>query len=218
MKKLRMIAPALFVLALSTSSGHALQYEKMAIGNTSKILVMARGSINNGDTQRLLGFLLALPASDRVAGMIVDSPGGGLVEAESLAGVIRRAAFPLFVPPGGQCSSACFLLFAAAPTRFVATDALIGVHRANESGKETIAAKTATAAMIKDARELGVPEQVIMKLAQTPANQKSWLSLSDFAAMRVSIVAGGPRTAGSTAVGIVDRQQIEAWLALLSTR
>jgi hypothetical protein len=217
-KKLRLLAIAFLALALSTSSGLALQYEKIALGNTSKILLIARGHISNGDTQRLLGFLLALPPSDRVAAMIVDSPGGGLVEAESLAGVIRRAAFPLFVPSGGQCSSACFLLFAAAPNRFVAADALIGVHRANESGKETIAAKTATAAMIKDAMELGVPEQVIMKLAQTPANQKSWLSQSDFAAMRVSIVARGPRTAGFTEVGVVDRQQIEAWLALLTNR
>jgi hypothetical protein len=217
-RKLRLIATAFFALILSTSGGIALQYEKVALGNTSKILVIARGHINNGDTQRLLGFLLALPPSDRVAGMIVDSPGGGLVEAESLAGVIRRAALPLFVPPGGQCSSACFLLFAAAPNRFVGPDALIGVHRANEGGKETIAAKTATAAMIKDAWELGVPEQVIMKLAQTPANQKSWLSQSDFAAMRVSIIARGPRRAGFTDVDVVDRQQIEDWLALLSTR
>ena len=120
--KLRRVAAALLVLLLGTCTGQALQYDKVALGHASKILLIARGRITDGDTQRLLGFLLSLPASDRVAGIVVDSPGGGLVEAETLAGVIRRAGFPLFVPPGGQCSSACFLLFAAAPNRFVAAN------------------------------------------------------------------------------------------------
>lgn len=216
--KLGRLAAALLVLLLSTGTGQALQYDKVVLGNTSRILLIARGRINDGDTQRLLGFLLSLPASDRVAGVVVDSPGGGLVEAETLAGVIRRAAFPVFVPPGGQCSSACFLLFAAAPNRFVAADAAIGVHRANENGKETLAARTATAAMLKDVLELGVPDAIVAKLAQTPPNQKSWLSPSDFAAMRVSVVAGGQARVGLAERGDADRKQIEAWFAILSAR
>ena len=216
--KLGRLAAALLVLLLSTGAGQALQYDKVVLGNTSRILLIARGRINDGDTQRLLGFLLSLPASDRVAGVVVDSPGGGLVEAETLAGVIRRAAFPVFVPPGGQCSSACFLLFAAAPNRFVAADAAIGVHRANENGKETFAARTATAAMLKDVLELGVPDAIVAKLAQTPPNQKSWLSPSDFAAMRVSVVAGGQARVGLAERGDADRKQIEAWFAILSAR
>jgi len=216
--KLGRLAAALLVLLLSTGAGQALQYDKVVLGNTSRILLIARGRINDGDTQRLLGFLLSLPASDRVAGVVVDSPGGGLVEAETLAGVIRRAAFPVFVPPGGQCSSACFLLFAAAPNRFVAADAAIGVHRANENGKETLAARTATAAMLKDVLELGVPDAIVAKLAQTPPNQKSWLSPSDFAAMRVSVVAGGQARVGLAERGDADRKQIEAWFAILSAR
>ena len=169
--KLRRFAAALLALVLGPCTVQALQYDKVALGHTSKILLIARGRITDGDTQRLLGFLLSLPPSDRVAGMVVDSPGGGLIEAETLAGVIRRAAFPVFVPPGGQCSSACFLLFAAAPNRFVAADAAIGVHRANENGKETLAARTATAAMVKDVLELGVPDRIVARLAQTPPNQ-----------------------------------------------
>jgi len=216
--KLGRLAAALLVLLLSTGTGQALQYDKVVLGNTSRILLIARGRINDGDTQRLLGFLLSLPASDHVAGVVVDSPGGGLVEAETLAGVIRRAAFPVFVPPGGQCSSACFLLFAAAPNRFVAADAAIGVHRANENGKETLAARTATAAMLKDVLELGVPDAIVAKLAQTPPNQKSWLSPSDFAAMRVSVVAGGQARVGLAERGDADRKQIEAWFAILSAR
>jgi hypothetical protein len=216
--KLRRLAAALLVLVLGPCTGQALQYDKVALRHTSKILLIARGRITDGDTQRLLGFLLSLPASDRVAGMVVDSPGGGLIEAETLAGVIRRAAFPVFVPPGGQCSSACFLLFAAAPNRFVAADAAIGVHRANENGKETLAAKTATAAMVKDVLELGVPDRIVAKLAQTPPNQKSWLSPSDFAAMRVSVVAGGQPRARLAGWGDADRKQIEDWFAILSAR
>jgi len=215
--KLR-LAAALLVLLLGTCTGQALQYDKVALGHASKILLIARGRITDGDTQRLLGFLLSLPATDRVAGIVVDSPGGGLVEAETLAGVIRRAAFPVFVPPRGQCSSACFLLFAAAPNRFVAADAAIGVHRANENGKETLAARTATAAMLKDVLELGVPDPIVAKLARTPPNQKSWLSPADFAAMRVSIVAGGQPRAGLADWGDADRKQIEAWFAILSAR
>ena len=219
-KSVKMFAAAVFALAITTSAGEALQYDRLTLDHSSKILLMARGRINNGDTQRLLGFLLGLPAGERIAGLIVDSPGGGLVEAEALAAVIRRGAFPLFVPPGGQCSSACFLLFAAAPQRFVAIDAAVGVHRANENGSETAAAKKATAAMAKDAWELGVPDRIIAKLVQTPPNQKSWLSSSELATMDVLVIPGASpaTTRAGDNEGVVSRKGIEGWVAVLNTR
>jgi hypothetical protein len=72
--------------------------------------------------------------------------------------------------------------------------------------------------MLKDVLELGVPDAIVAKLAQTPPNQKSWLSPSDFAAMRVSVVAGGQARVGLAERGDADRKQIEAWFAILSAR
>jgi hypothetical protein len=212
------VVAAVMTVLIGASNAEALQYDRITLPSSPKVLVLARGHIDQGDTQRLFNFLIALPTSDRIAGFVVDSPGGGLVEAEALAGVIRRAAFPIFVPPSGQCSSACFLLFAAAPRRVVADDARIGVHRPSDNGRETSASKIATAAMAKDAGELGVPQNIVWKLVQTPPERKTWLSQADFAAMGVSVVEGARRTGMMAASGdkTTDRGTIEAWLMMLN--
>ena len=217
MKSLVFLMGLVAGLATNGLNAQAMRYDRIALAHDSKVLILARGHIDNGDTQRLLGFLIALPSSDRIAGLVLDSPGGGLVEAEALAGVIRRAAFPVFVPPGAQCSSACFLLFAAAPHRYVAFDALVGVHRANENGKETSASKIATSAMAKDAAELGVPNDIVSKLVQTPPDRRAWLSRSDLAAMGASVVEGTRRTAlTESAEKAAEPREIEAWLVKLT--
>jgi hypothetical protein len=59
-------------------------------------------------------------------------------------------------PSGSQCSSACFLLFAAAGQRAVAPDALIGVHSASDNGQENINSMAFTTAFAREAAAYGV--------------------------------------------------------------
>jgi hypothetical protein len=89
----------------------------------------------------------------------------------------------VIVGSNSECSSACFLMFAAAPRRFTAPDALIGVHSASEDGQETGTSMAITIAMARAAAELAVPAAIIGKLVETPPNRATWLTPVDLASM-----------------------------------
>jgi hypothetical protein len=117
----------------------ALQYRPLPL-DPPLVGVALTGPIVSGDFERLNGFLQGLAKSDGVLSFFVDSPGGSIFEAEKIAGLINKGGAWVSIPSGSQCSSACFLLFAAAARRFMAPDALIGVHSVSESGQENLTA------------------------------------------------------------------------------
>jgi hypothetical protein len=79
-----------------------------------------------------------LPKSERLTAVIVDSPGGDIFEADKIARFVGEVELGVPVLSGGQCSSACFLIFAAAVRRYMAPDALIGIHSVSDNGQESI--------------------------------------------------------------------------------
>jgi hypothetical protein len=178
------------------SGGHALQYQRVPLDPPS-VIISARGPIVRGDYNRLRAFLDTLsqtaPSTDRVMGVALDSPGGNVLEADDITIGIRRTGLTVVVPSGSQCSSACFLIFAAAPRRVVAADALIGVHSASEGGDETANSLALTTAIARKAAEFGVPPAIIGKLVQTPPERTTWLTPADLASMGVTVLDDGPR-------------------------
>jgi hypothetical protein len=131
-----------------------------------------------------------LPKSDRLFAFIIDSPGGDLFEAEKIANIVREAEVQVVVPSGSQCSSACFLIFAAAVRRYVAPDALIGVHSAREtdSGQETVGSKAATMDFARLARALDVPPAIVGKIVSTEPGRMEWLTPADLSLMNVVVL------------------------------
>jgi hypothetical protein len=117
------------------SVGLALQYRRLPL-DAPAVLILLRGPIISGDFDRFMEFLKTMPPADRIA-FALDSPGGNVLEAEKLARVIKRLDAAAFVGEESECSSACFLLFAAASRRIVSPEALIGVHSVSENGEET---------------------------------------------------------------------------------
>lgn len=135
-----------------------------------------RGAIVPDDTKRLRNFINSMQAKgDRVIGIALDSPGGLLVEAETLAGEISQRDFGVLIPQGSECSSACFLPFAAAQRRIVGSDALVGIHSASENGEETPHSMTLTTALARDLSGYGVPDAIVGKLVRTPPGRTTWL-------------------------------------------
>jgi hypothetical protein len=179
---------AFVILALiwcvGSSAASALQYKRLPIDEPS-VLILARGPIISGDFQRLGDFIGDMPRTDRIAGLALDSPGGNIVEASQLAALIRKIGWSVLIGEGGECSSACFLLFAAAPHRFVAPDALIGVHSASDRGEETVGSMAFTTAMAREAASYDVPPAIIGKLVETPPERAAWLTPADLASMGV---------------------------------
>jgi hypothetical protein len=152
------------------------------------VIIGARGPIIPGDYQRLRAFFQTMPSTDRIIGMAIDSPGGNVLEADDIAAVVRSANLPVIVTTGSECSSACFLIFAAASHRFVGADALIGVHSAEENGKETPGSMALATAMAREAAEFGVPAAIIGKLVQTPPERATWLTPADLASMGATVL------------------------------
>src|SRR5262249_23497476 len=128
-------AGAIAWLATTEPTG-AMQFSRGEIGD-GKVLILARGPIVRGDYDRLVQFVASMPQTDRVAAIAFNSPGGSVIEAEKIATLIHSYSLVVLVGRGNECSSACFLPFAAAAKRFVASDALVGIHSASDDGQET---------------------------------------------------------------------------------
>lgn len=184
----RLIAALAGIIAsIQISGAQALQYQLVPI-EKSVVMVLARGPIIAGDFRHLYSFFQTMPQTDRIVALALDSPGGNVFEAERIAGVIRKMDLSVFVSSNSQCSSACFLLFAAATRRFTGPDALIGVHSVSENGKETFGSMALTTAMARDAAAYGVPPEIIGKLVETPPGRATWLTPYDIAKMGVTVL------------------------------
>lgn len=175
-------------LLIGSPGAAALQYLRLPL-NPPAVAILARGPIVQDDVERLTAFIGRLSQTDRLTSLLVNSPGGNVSEAEKLARIITKYKLSVFVPPGSQCSSACFLLFAAASGRFVAPDAVIGVHSASlGNGQETITSLALTTIIARDLAQEGVPAAIIGKLVTTPPGHATWLTASDFASMGVQFI------------------------------
>jgi hypothetical protein len=175
-------------VAWSWNTAEALQYKRLQLEAPS-VLIVAQGPIVLGDAARLTTFVQSLPPGDRVIGFAVDSPGGTIVEAGQIADLINKRGLSVAVPSESQCASACFILFAAAPRRFAGPDALIGVHGANDVGKDDWNSMAVTTVVARALREYGVPPAIIGKMVTTEPNRMEWLTPEDLASMGVTILA-----------------------------
>lgn len=111
---------------------------------------------------------------------------------------------------GIECSSACFLIFAAGSRLFVRPDALIGVHSVSENGEETVNSMARTTAMARDLHDLGVPETIIGKLVQTPPGRATWLTPADLASMRVTVLDAATTSRASPSPPVIPAPQYRA--------
>jgi hypothetical protein len=170
----RWLCALTLVLISHTSPGLALQYKYVPIDQTSVAFTFT-GAIVPGDFDRLGLFLESVPSHVQVKAIFIDSGGGNLLEASKIAAFFGKTQPLVIVPSGSQCSSACFLLFAAAGQRAVAPDGLIGVHSASDNGQEDINSMAFTTAFARDAAAYGVPANIIGKMVQTEPDRVRWL-------------------------------------------
>jgi hypothetical protein len=182
---------ALGATLAGTGAATAMQFSSTEL-EASRVLVIGRGPIVSGDLDRLSMLARGIPVAATIIGFSFDSTGGSVLEAEKLANLIHRLDTTVIIGPHKECSSACFLLFAAAATRMAAPDALIGVHSASDDGVETIEAMAITTAMARDVSAYDVPASIIGKMVRTPADRAYWLTSSDLALMGVVMLREQP--------------------------
>jgi len=173
-------------IALGAAPARALQFDTTAITST-EVVIGGRGPIVKGDAARLEQALASVPPGKRLVALALDSPGGSVVEGEQLAHLIRAHMLPVVIPSNTQCVSACFLLFAASTRRLAAADALVGVHSANEDGRETDTSLAVTTLMARVAGEMGIPPAIIGKMVETTPGRVTWLTHEDLTSMDVVV-------------------------------
>jgi hypothetical protein len=203
--RLRLLAGLVWLATLwwPGHPAHALQFEPVPISAT-EVIVGGHGPIVKGDADRLRQAVAAVPQGRLLLALALDSPGGNVVEGERLAELIRARRLPVVIPSDSKCVSACFLLLAASPRRFAASDALIGVHSASENGEETGTSLAVTTLMARDASALGIPAAIVGKMVRTTPGQVEWLTRDDLASMNVTVFDGdalaATRQAGAATV------------------
>ena len=171
----------------SPTPATSLQYKLVPLDQGSAAITFT-GPIVPGDFHRFGMFLDSAPKDVNLKAIFIDSGGGNLSEASKLAELLSKIRPLVIIPSGTQCTSACFLLFAAAGQRAVAPDALIGVHSASDNGHEDIDSMAMTTLFAREAARYGVPASIIGKLVQTEPDRVTWLDPTDLAAMHVQII------------------------------
>lgn len=181
----KMCCIALLALTYSAPSIAAdFSWETNEYGNRQ---LAFRGPIEQGDAQRLLGFLafgngcqnecrLDIYNYLRAGSIALDSPGGSVSEAIKIANYVEQSGLSVFVPANAICASACFLIYVSAPIRVSAGEVI--VHRpyfdmTKMTGGEQARYSRAYQEASSESRQFllarSVPSDLIDKMMETPS-------------------------------------------------
>lgn len=121
------------------------------------------GAVERGTADE---FIAALTRHPQVQTIGLVSPGGYVVEAQTMVKQVRARQLDTFAP--GPCASACVSLFAAGEQRWVSPQSSFGLHR---SGHACFSDTGPSAADLEEAtalREAGVTEAFVRQMLETP--------------------------------------------------
>jgi hypothetical protein len=180
------LALAAYGLAGSAASAMNLSEATAAAGHGRAVLL--EGEIVGGDTEQLSTFLRAHDLDYAHVTLVLNSPGGNILEAEGLAELIRGHGMAVEVLDGQMCASACFLLFAASRDKSAAPGAMIGVHSASLFGDENLITVGVTTMMAREAAAFDVPPDVIGRMVTTEPSKMAWLTDAELKEMKVHIL------------------------------
>lgn len=149
-------------------------------------ILAATGSIDVGASARLAAELDA--RGEYVRTVSLNSPGGSLEDAMSMARMIRERDLATLVPDGALCASSCPLVFAGGTTRTAGQKAAVGLHQfyagsANlPAPEQAMSDAQVTAARIsRYLSEMGVDPAMWLHALDTPPRALYYLSAKEMA-------------------------------------
>lgn len=105
--------------------------------------LVLRGPIVAGDYEKLMKYVSVNGLYDTLENpLLLDSPGGSVLEAMKIADFVQRSFMYTIVPSGANCFSSCFILWSSGARRFLAKEGVLGVHRMSLKGKELDVVRT----------------------------------------------------------------------------
>jgi hypothetical protein len=157
------------VLALEIAAG---DHAPMAIERRGNRLYVS-GDINFGSAARVE---TALAAARDVTEVVLDSPGGFIVEARRIADMIETRRLDTRIDR--ECHSACVDLFAAGAARTMRADAIVGLHSAwsTDATLETLdAIAFVNAAFMRRLHAVGV-ERRFLEVGMATPGSRMWIN------------------------------------------
>lgn len=150
-------------------------------GADGRRIVVARGVIGAGDTERLrLSLAKAEPGRDGLRLIMLDSPGGAVDEALEMAVLMDRERVAVTVGRGAICASACAqIVFFAGVERVVQEGGRLGLHSCRRAGDST-RMPICNEMIARQAAARGAPYGTLMAFMQmTGPDEMRWLNAED---------------------------------------
>jgi len=177
-------AKVMVVLSIVTTAGHIArsygpqlrEYVLIAAGadpiGSYKVTVLSggrailvEGVLREGSVHDIERIITATPGAET---LVLSSAGGRLLEAKTLADIVRARGLSTYVED--RCESACTFVFIAGKDRVAAKTAKIGFHAATFPGvSDNVASEFARTVY----REAGVPHSFIERALSIP-HQEMW--------------------------------------------
>ena len=181
---LRRAAVLVLACCLIVAPAGAMTVQRIPVTGGDVPALLLQGRIVPGDAARLVQALRGA----KFSAVLLNSPGGSVLEARDMARAIRALRVPVVVPDHAVCASACFMLFAAGRDKVAEPGAMIGVHSASVSGgNETMDTLGVTTLMAREAAQYGVPAAITGRMVTTAPGQMAWLTRGELEQMGVRI-------------------------------
>jgi hypothetical protein len=109
--------------------------------------------------------------------VVLDGPGGVLGEALLIAEEVRRRRLSTLVADNRRCASACAIVFLSGSTKYMGSDAAVGLHSASYADGR--ADPEATRLMAAYLSQVGVPSSTLRNMARTAPSDIRWLTADE---------------------------------------
>lgn len=154
------------------------------------------GSIDVGSAERFAAEIEA--RGEYVQTVVLDSPGGSVVDALAIGSLIHDNGLATKVAAGSLCASSCPIIFASGATRIASPDAAIGVHQIyaaalsgdpqnalRVAGSAMSDAQTTTADIISHLTKTGVDPAMWLPALQTPPDRLYYFSPEEMTRLKL---------------------------------
>lgn len=177
-----LIAALALAFALSPARAEVTRYGAFSHDSAMPHALIFRGEI---DRLTLRDFRAALSDHDLTL-LVLDSPGGRIFPALTLASRIRTHGLSTLVPPEAECASACAFLFVAGVKRHAA--GRLGVHRftSEDFTRATVAniedeTQETVSRIISLLSGQGTPPVFFVRMFETPNSGMYWFGARELA-------------------------------------
>jgi hypothetical protein len=142
--------------------------------------LLVSGMLREGAAREIEKVLDSAPS---VNTLVLSSGGGRLMEAKSLATIVKRRGLHTYVED--QCASACTFVFLAGSDRAATPNAQIGFHLPSIMGNSPYLAKAGFQYMAEVYREAGLPSSFIEKVSTIPPSDMWYPTQDELIAAKV---------------------------------